>query len=155
MSDPVCTFRRAAAADEPAIVRITAASYTGWIEPLGGLPVPMTEDYAPRIARGEVWLAEADGAPTGLIVLEPRGDHLLIFSVAVAPASQGRGIGRALLGLAEARAAAAGMREVRLYTNAKMTSNIALYQAAGYRETGRRPSPSRPGWVLVDMAKPV
>ena len=48
-----------------------------------------------------------------------------------------------------------GLPEVRLYTNARMERNIALYLAYGFHETGRRPNPYRPGWVLVDMAKPV
>lgn len=43
--------------------------------------------------------------------------------------------------------------EVRLYTNAKMERNIALYKAYGFHETGRRPNPYRPGWTIVDMAK--
>ncbi len=36
-----------------------------------------------------------------------------------------------------------------------MTRNLALYVAAGYRRTGERPHPTRPGEVLVDLAKPV
>jgi hypothetical protein len=43
--------------------------------------------------------------------------------------------------------------EIRLYTNAKLTSNIRLYSACGYRELGRRPHPSRDGESLVDMSK--
>jgi hypothetical protein len=30
-----------------------------------------------------------------------------------------------------------------------------LYTALGYRETARRPNPHRPGWTVVDMAKPL
>ncbi|TIT50241.1 MAG: GNAT family N-acetyltransferase, partial [Mesorhizobium sp.] len=48
-----------------------------------------------------------------------------------------------------------GLPEVRLYTNAKMERNIALYKEYGFHETGRRPNPYRPGWTIVDMAKTV
>jgi ribosomal protein S18 acetylase RimI-like enzyme len=71
----------------------------------------------------------------------------------VAPEFQGQGHGITLLKLAETMAADAGVGEVRLYTNARMERNIALYTAFGFRETGRRPNPYRPGWVIVDMAK--
>ncbi len=69
-------------------------------------------------------VAEDDGALVGLLVLQPAGDHLLIENVAVRPATQGRGIGRQLMGLAEAQALARGLPEIRLYTNAAMTEDL-------------------------------
>ena len=48
-----------------------------------------------------------------------------------------------------------GVPEIRLYTNARMERNIALYTAYGFRETGRRERSYRSGWIVVDMAKPV
>jgi ribosomal protein S18 acetylase RimI-like enzyme len=77
----------------------------------------------------------------------------MIESVAVAPGRQGQGHGLALLRLAETLTRQAGRAELRLYTNARMERNIALYAGLGYRETGRRPNPHRPGWTIVDMAK--
>ncbi len=74
-------------------------------------------------------------------------------SVAVAPDRQSRGHGLALLQFAETLATQAGLTELRLYTNGRMERNIALYAALGYRETGRRPNPQRPGWTIVDMVK--
>ncbi len=59
-------------------------------------------------------------------------DHLLIWSVAVDPASQGRGFGRQLLNFAEQEAHRLGFNDIRLYTNEKFTENIRLYQAIGY-----------------------
>lgn len=64
-------------------------------------------------------------------------------------------MGRVLLRSAEEMARAAGVGEVRLYTSARMERNPTLYSAYGYRETGRRPNPHRPGWVPVDMVKPL
>lgn len=148
-------IRKATPADVPAVRTLTAAAYSEYADILDGPPVPVTEDYAPRIASGQVWILQSDGAPAGLIVLEPEPDHLLIFSIAVAPGFQGRGFGRMLLDFAEAEARAAGLPELRLYTNALMTRNIALYLHCGYAETGRRSNPARPGWVRVDMAKPL
>lgn len=109
----------------------------------------MTEDHGPRIGDGDVWLLEQDGDLAGLIVLEREPGCIMIFSVAVSPEFQGRGYGIRLLEWAEKRGHDTGLEEVRLYTTARMGRNIALYGAFGYRETGRRPNPSRPGFSSI------
>ena len=149
------TIRLADADDLPAIRRITEAAYSPYIEALGVPPVPMTDDYAPRVASGQVWLLELQGDPAGLIVIEEGVDRDEIFSVAVDPTAHGRGYGRALIAHAEARARADGKAVIGLYTNVLMTRNIALYARLGYRETGRRANPARPELTIVDMEKPL
>ncbi|MBZ9810570.1 MULTISPECIES: GNAT family N-acetyltransferase [unclassified Mesorhizobium] len=148
-------IRKALAPDVTAVITLTTDAYAPYTLLLGAPPIPVTEDYAPRIERGEVWLLESGDEGAGVLTLERHEDHAMIFSVAVAPGFQGKGFGIALLKHADQQARLWGVPEVRLYTNAKMERNIALYLAYGYRETGRRPNPYRPGWVLVDMAKPV
>ncbi|HYZ21397.1 MAG TPA: GNAT family N-acetyltransferase, partial [Rhodopila sp.] len=74
---------------------------------------------------------------SGLIVLIPKPDHLLLDNIAVDPARHSRGIGRALLRFAESEAARRGYTELRLYTHEKMTENLAMYPALGWQETGR------------------
>jgi ribosomal protein S18 acetylase RimI-like enzyme len=145
--------RLAGAADLGAIIALTEQAYRPYTDLFGAPPIPVTEDYAPRIAAGEVWLLEDAERLAGLVVLENAADHLMIFSVAVSPEFQGRGFGRKLLRFADDQAVKAGYTEIRLYTNARMERNIALYTAFGYRETGRRANPARPGWTVVDMAK--
>lgn len=145
--------RLAGPADLDAVVSLTEAAYRRWTDLFDAPPVPVTEDYRPRIEAGEVWLLESAGRPAGLIVLEKEAGHMMIFSVAVAPGFQGRGLGKALLRFADRKALEAGYSEIRLYTNARMEPNIALYTAFGYREIGRRSNPLRPGWTAVDMAK--
>jgi ribosomal protein S18 acetylase RimI-like enzyme len=146
-------MRLAGAADLDAIVALTEAAYRPYTELFDAPPIPVTEDYVPRIEAGEVWLLESIGRLAGVIVLEKEADHMMIFSVAVAPGFQGRGFGQKLLRFADAQALDTGYSEIRLYTNARMERNIALYTAYGYREIGRRPNPVRDGWTLVDMAK--
>ncbi|RWO67110.1 MAG: GNAT family N-acetyltransferase [Mesorhizobium sp.] len=146
-------IRRALAGDLQTVVSLTQAAYAPYTALLGAPPIPVTEDYAPRIARGEVWVLESGGGLAGLITLERHDDHAMIFSVAVSPDFQGKGFGIALLKHADELTRLWGLPEVRLYTNARMERNIALYLAYGFHETGRRPNPYRPGWVLVDMAK--
>lgn len=145
--------RLAKTEDLAVIDGLTQRAYAVWQDLLGYPPTPMLEDYRPRIARDEIYLAVAADEIIGLIVLEREGGHDTIFSVAVEPTHAGRGVGSRLMAFAEARARAAGQSELQLYTNALMTRNIELYLKLGYRETARRPNPIRPGFTIVDMAK--
>lgn len=148
--------RLAGLADLPAIDRLTTCAYQDYEPLLGGPPAPLTEDYRARVESGEVWLlGDERDEPVALLVLEDAGDRLVIFSVAVAPDQQGKGIGRHLLDFAQATAARRGMGTLALYTNVKMKRNIRIYREHGFREIGRRPHPARPGWFVVDMEKPV
>ena len=79
----------------------------------------------------------------------------MIYSVAVLPDRQGEGHGLALLRLAEDVARSWGVPELRLFTNARMERNIALYSSTGFRETGRRPHPRRASFTIVDMIRPL
>ena len=98
----------------------------------------MLDDYPKRIADGQVWVL-ADGAVIdGILVLEETPDGFLLDNIAVAPNRQGKGVGRALLAFAEAEAVRRGWREIRLYTNALMTENIALYRTHRVRRDRAR-----------------
>lgn len=145
-------MRLATPSSLPTIIALTESAYAHYIPLLGAPPVPMTEDYLPRIERGEVWLLDHDGAAAGLIVLEHHPTHAEIFSVAVDPALRAQGLGRQLLDFAVAKTRAWSLSELRLYTNAKMEKNVAIYQRYGFRETGRRQNPKRSEFTIVDMA---
>lgn len=146
-------FRLATPAELPLVAALNRDAYAEYLPVLGMPPVPMDEDYAPRIAAGEVWLLDEDGDIPALAVLESHPDHLTVFSFAVRPGCQGRGLGQRLLAFADQRARAEGVDEVRLYTNAKMERNIGIYLRAGYVETHRAPNPKRPEFTVVYMAK--
>jgi ribosomal protein S18 acetylase RimI-like enzyme len=153
--DDVDGVRKAEDRDLDKVVSLTEAAYAPYTALFGTPPIPVTEDYAPRIARGEVWVLEGGSEIAGVLTLERHDDHAMIFSVAVSPDFQGKGFGITLLKHADEQTRLWGLPEVRLYTNARMERNIALYLAYGFHETGRRPNPYRPGWVLVDMGKAV
>ena len=131
--------RRATPADVGALHEVARSAYQPYVETIGVRPAPLDADYSEAVSdpRHEVWVAEASSAVVGLLVLVLHGDHLLVENVAVAPPAQGSGIGTDLLDLAERRALEQGLDEVRLFTHQKMTRNIALYTARGYRETSR------------------
>jgi ribosomal protein S18 acetylase RimI-like enzyme len=110
----------------------------------------MDDDYAARCAAGEAWLLDRDGALLGAIVLEDAPDHLWLDNVAVDPAAQGQGLGRALMAFAEAEARRRALPEIRLLTNVLMVRNIALYARLGFVETARA---EQDGFARVYMAK--
>lgn len=124
--------------DAAAVAACVRAAYAGYVALIGREPAPMGADYAALIAAAAVWVADDAGEVVGVLVLHERGTALLIENVAVHPSRQGRGIGRALVAFAEEQARAAGLAEVTLYTNARMTANLRFYPALGYAETGRR-----------------
>ncbi|MEV6863551.1 GNAT family N-acetyltransferase [Streptosporangium subroseum] len=137
-------IRLAVPGDLPAVERIVEAAYRPWAELIGVRPKPMDDDYAARIAAGRVHLLEEpEKGIAGLIVLIPEDGVLLVDNVAVVPDRHGRGLGRALLTFAEVQARTAGLGALRLYTNALMEPNIALYERLGYRITERRRSGPR------------
>jgi ribosomal protein S18 acetylase RimI-like enzyme len=147
-------LRRANAADKEAIQRISADAYVpAYMAVLGTIPKPATEDYGARIEKGEVWILEVEGKPTGIAILEENVDHLMIYSIAVKPDAQRKGYGTALLDFADQRAIGLGLHQVRLYTNERMERNLRLYRRHGFVEVAKRSHPSRPGQVLVDMVR--
>ena len=83
-------------------------------------------------------------------MLERHPQHALIFSVAVAPAFQRKGLGIALLRHAEHQADEWVVPELRLYTNARMERNIALY--SGLRLSGDGP-PVQPLSARLDAGR--
>ena len=144
-------IRSAQADDVDAVRQLVHDAYHRYIARLGKPPGPMLDDYALRVAEGQVWVLEDGGALTGVLVLEDaEGNALLLDNVAVASTAQGKGHGRALVAFAEAEARRRGCAQVRLYTHVLMTENLALYGRLGFRETGRV---TEKGYERVYMAK--
>jgi len=133
-------IRTALPADAPSIAGVVRCAYAGYVESLGVRPAPMDDDYDEKVRKGQAFVIEREEGIVGVIVVISEEDHVLIENVAVVPNRQGEGLGRALLVWAELFALDAGTPELRLYTNAGMTENIALYRHFGYREIERRSS---------------
>ncbi len=123
------------------------------------VPGPTTVEFAPLIEAGQVWMIEAatgSGAePVGIMVLKRHPAYLLMDIVAILPAHQHRGHGRAALAFAEAHAATLGLPELRFYTNTTIERNVAFYRRLGYIETGQWQHPKRPNEIYVDLVKSV
>ncbi len=88
-------------------------------------------------ARAALRVLEADGLVAGYhLVLNRRlSRRAWLYSIAVAHHARGQGLGRRLLADAEAGAAAAGRRGMRLEVRQDNAAAIALYERAGYRRS--------------------
>ena len=80
----------------------------------------------------------ADGVAGYALGLFRRGSKVArLYSIAVAPAASGRGIGAALLAAAEQAAGRRGCTAMRLEVAARNKRAARLYSLAGYRQFGR------------------
>ena len=146
-------LRRATAEDADKLTALARAAYARHVPVIGREPMPMTADWAKLLSEQEIWILDGPaGEAVASLALDVQADHVMIWSVAVAPAHQQRGLGRRLMTFAEARACELQRPELRLFTNARMEGNIALYGRLGYGETRRAALPDR---VIVHMRKAV
>jgi GNAT superfamily N-acetyltransferase len=132
-------LRRAVNADAEPIAALVREAYAKWVPLIGREPKPMRADYAVAVRDHLVWVFEDRGQVAAVLELIPHADHVLIENVAVAPTLQGQGLGKRLMAFAERASRDLNLLEMRLYTNERFASNIALYEHLGYVETHREP----------------
>jgi ribosomal protein S18 acetylase RimI-like enzyme len=128
----VSGLRRGAIGDLSAVTAVQQAAYAQNRAILGVEPLPLLADYREIFAQSEVWLADEPEGLGGVLILQPRTDDLLIWSVATAPFARSRGIGNRMLAFAEMRARELEVTSIRLYTGEPLTANIAWYTRHGY-----------------------
>ncbi len=141
---------RANHSDHVALDALQRAAYAENEKRLGATPLPLKADYAQVLRDMEVWLAGDREDPDGALVLEFRGDDMLIWSVSTHPRARGTGVGRGLLALAEKRARDEKRTKFRLYTASLYLTNIDWYARHGFVEESREAMPDR---VIVHMLK--
>ena len=128
---------RSAGPDEAgAVAALVRAAFAPFAPRIGREPAPMGADYPALCAQGAVHVAESGDRLAGAIVAYPKAGWLHVETVAAA--APRRGVGRALMGWAQAEAARLGLAGVELYTNAAMTEALAFYDALGFERLGRR-----------------
>jgi len=151
-SSAAYALRPAVAGDVAGIKACIDASYGHYVERIGRLPGPMTDDYAEILRSRKVTVAENQGVIVGVLILDVTSDGFLLETVGVDPANRGKGLGRILIELAEAEARRAGFDSIYLYTHQQMTENQLLYTKIGYVEYDRRVDE---GFPRVLMRKPL
>jgi len=121
-------FRRALAADIPAMSRIRLSVTENVLRDPSRVTVQMYEDYLERCGRG--WVAEVDGA----VVAFSYADRVdgSIWALFVAPAHEGRGLAKSLLALAETWLFANGFSCIHLSTTPDTRAD-RFYKRQGWR----------------------
>lgn len=148
-NDPI---RRGDVGDLAALVTLQRAAYRPNAEILGVEPLPLLADYDEIVRTSEIWVVPWAEGLAGALVLKINPDHVLIWSIAVAPAAQGRRLGSRLLALAEERARQLGLTTLRLHTGEKLRTNVEWYQRSGYAAERIEALPDR---RLVHMIKTI
>ena len=120
----------------PSALRVSGADVVAHLQRGGGGAVALVDDV---LAGSALW-EEKDGG-------------LYLSRVAVAPAYRQRGIGRALVGSAEAAARAKRLPRMFLATRLVLADNRRLFAACGFVETERTAHPGYDAPTSVTMVK--
>ena len=99
-------------------------------KPLGMAPETAVTPYDHEALR---FLALADGAVVGCVLLHVRGEEGKLFQMGVLPAHRGRGVGRDLVAALEEEARRLGLR--RVFCHARHHA-VGFYEGLGYRVVG-------------------
>jgi ribosomal protein S18 acetylase RimI-like enzyme len=132
-------IRRARPGDAGPITALSARAYAKHIPGMGRTPRPVSADYGQAIRDDAIWVVQRGHDLVAVLRLAQKDDHFHIINVAVEPDWQGRGLGKALIGVAEAESLKRGFSSLHLHTDETMADNLALYAAVGFRETHREP----------------
>jgi GNAT superfamily N-acetyltransferase len=127
-------LRRANSQDALALALCVDAAYRPHLSQTGKLASTLEAYYTQLIVLYQVWVAVVQEEIIGGLVIIPKGDHMLLANIVVHPEHQGKGVGQALLELADGEALGQGYQEIRLYTNIDMTENIDMYRRSGWTE---------------------
>ena len=129
---PGVLIREMTLADLPAVAEVDASAF----DLIWRNSLPSVEQAHHQALLATV--AEADGQVIGyqLSTRNPLGAHLA--RLAVRPAAQGRGLGRALVADLTHRATQLGISHITVNTQSDNRTSLALYARNGFRETGER-----------------
>jgi ribosomal protein S18 acetylase RimI-like enzyme len=158
----VVPVRRATAEDVPEIVRVINLAYRVEDFFIDG-DRTRADDVLARLSRPDAGFLVADASSDGRLMaavyVEVRGDRGYFGMLAVDPAHQQRGVGRALATAAESHCRAAGCRHLDIDVVDLRAELLPFYRALGFTETGRARFPDpwklrRQAHLLV-MTKPL
>jgi len=125
----------------------------GRIDPPSSAHRLTPETMSEQARLGEVWAVLENGEPITCMFLTPRPESLYLGKVAVHPGRQGRGLGRQLATLAEARARALGLPQLELQSRIEMTEIHAIYTRLGFVRAGETAHPGYDRPTSITMRK--
>lgn len=133
--------RRAGAADVPTLVRLINEAFRVEDAFVIGDRTNGGEVSA-RMEHGAFLLAEGDRGALGCVYVRSQAEPGYFGLLAVDPAVQGRGLGRQLVALAEARLLEAGRQKVEIAVVSERPELVSFYESLGYAVSGQGPLPA-------------
>ncbi|OED36020.1 hypothetical protein AB833_28780 [Chromatiales bacterium (ex Bugula neritina AB1)] len=129
--------RPAQSADVSAIESCAKSAYSMYVERIGREPAPMLADFNAAVESDKVVVVCSGLTIAGYVIYYPRDNVLFLENIAIRPCRQRQGLGEQLLKHVCKTAIDNGLTAVELYTNAKMTENLAWYEKHGFQEMRR------------------
>jgi ribosomal protein S18 acetylase RimI-like enzyme len=153
-------IRRATSGDHEAVGRATVAAYASYLDTANDTGyVEHLRDTATRDRQAELWVAaDDDGTVLGSVTSCPEGSPWRELArpgegefrmLAVDPAAQGRGVGRALVDHVVEGFRSSGTRSIVLCSMTTMTAAHRLYERRGFRRDPALDWSPAPGVDLV------
>lgn len=139
-----------AAAEIHRLTQLAFAGY-GWLDPPSGALSETEADVLQDLTRDHGILASLKGRTVAALRLEIRPDQVHVRRVAVDPAFQRRGIGRALMEWIHEYCRTEGIREVRVGVRSQLPGNRQFYERLGYQVIGEHSHPGRTEVTWVEM----
>ena len=153
---PLIPYRATAPFDWAAILRLIQTEFSymaARIDPPSSMLRLTEADIAAKAAIGEVWVI--GNPPVACMFLTIQPDSLYLGKLAVSASQRGKGLARALIAVAEARAMVLGLAAVTLETRVELVENHATFRALGFTETGRSAHPGYAQPTSISFRKPV
>ena len=119
------------------IIRASFAYMDGVIDPPSSVHRLTTGSLREKAAAEHGFLALAGDEIAGCAFLAEKDDCFYLGKLAVAPAWQGRGVGRMLMQAVETHALRVGKPILELQTRVELGANQRLFARLGFVETGR------------------
>ena len=167
----VLSFRRATAADVPALVPLIERAYFGtpgdrsWTHEADMFEGPRTSlaEISRLVANSAYFIvAERDGVLRGCAVVKRQDADIYFGMFAVAPDEQGKGTGRAIIAEVERYGREVGAPRVMIEVVNVRPELVGFYERGGFVQTGQilpfpfeeDPSAANiPGIALIEMEK--
>lgn len=126
----------------------------GRIDPPSSALALTPETLRDRADAEVAFIAVEDGEILACMFLRPEPPQsLYVGKLAVRPTAQGRGLGWALLGVAENEAQARNLPQLRLETRIELVENHATFGAWGFLKTAERSHPGFARKTFIEMRK--
>jgi len=136
-----------------ALILAAFACMDGRIDPPSSARALTVEALRQKVSDEIAFAAVRGGELLGCVFLKPEPECLYVGKLAVAPASQRRGIGRHLIDIAEQTARNLSLPALRLQTRIELAENHAIFGAWGFVEAGRSAHPGFTRPTSIEMKK--